>query len=186
MTMTPTIVDDVSIFCDILGEIADAGKIVPLEELAARVTIDIMGHVVLDHDLNSQRTKNELVEAFRHAIDWTPSFITSNPLVSLNPLRPIMQRYYAKKMDDYIARVLDNRYAASNGQPEVTKGRKPAIDLAVDEYARQQEDANMEKSSHGMDKEFKRVVLDQMRTFIFAGEWYALFDSMYADDDYRT
>ncbi|KAL3419819.1 P450 monooxygenase [Phlyctema vagabunda] len=168
MTQVPSIVEDTSVFFDVLGEIADFKKIVPLEEYAARVTIDIMGHIVLDHDLNSQRTKNPFVEAFRGSISWTPSVIATNPLVQLNLFRPFMQRLYAKRMDSYLEKVLDDRYANRGDVPKIRKGRKPAIDLALDEYALQK-GFGVSGSARKIDKAFKRVALDQMRTFLFAG-----------------
>jgi cytochrome P450 len=127
-----------------------------------------MGHVVLDHDLNSQTEKNELVEAFRKQISWTPSAVSTNPFVGFNPLRPFMQIYYGRKMNNYLEKVLDDRYANTGRQSSKSR-RKPAIDLALDEYAVQQEQENVARRTQGIDKEFKSVAIDQMRTFLFAG-----------------
>jgi cytochrome P450 len=95
MTLVPTIVDDATIYYQIIGDHADSGEVRPIEAALAYLTIDIMGHVVLDLSLNSQTEKNEFVEAFRKQISWTPSAVSTNPFVGFYPLRPFMYRYYA-------------------------------------------------------------------------------------------
>jgi cytochrome P450 len=169
MTLVPSIVDDTMIFCEVLGEHADSGEVRPIETAAAHLTIDIMGHIILDIDLNSQREQNELVEAFRNQISWTPSNTTLNPFEGFNPIRPFMHKYYESKMNNYLERVLDDRYATSATRDTIKSRCKPAIDLALDEYSRQQDEDNVIKSTKGIDKAFKTVAIDQMKTFIFAG-----------------
>jgi cytochrome P450 len=48
MTLVPSIVDDTMIFYEVLGEHADSGEVRPIETAAAHLTIDIMGHIILD------------------------------------------------------------------------------------------------------------------------------------------
>lgn len=168
ITLVPTIVDDTAVYCQVLRDHADSGEVRPIEDALAHLTIDIMGHIVLDHDLNSQTEKNELVEAFRKQISWTPSAVSTNPFVGFNPLRPFAHVYYGRKMSKYLEKILDDRYANTERQ-SIKSRRKPAIDLALDEYTRQQEEENVAKSAQGIDKEFKSVAIDQMRSFLFAG-----------------
>lgn len=164
----PSLVDEVEIFRDVLGKLADTGEVYPIEEAAAFLTIDIMGHVVLDISLNSQTMKSELVEYFRNSISWTPKIVATNPLVNLNPLGPIMRKYYEWKMDGYLNQVLDIRFAEKEGS--ATKGKKkPVIDTALDEYILQQEEDNVALGDRGLDQTFKQVSIDQMKTFLFAG-----------------
>ncbi|PMD48855.1 cytochrome P450 [Hyaloscypha variabilis F] len=168
MTLIPTIVDDALIYHQIIGEHADSGEVRPIEETLARLMIDIMGHVVLDLSFDSLTTKNEFVSAFRSQISWTPSAVSTNPFVNLNPLRPFMHRYYTRKMNNYLEKVLDDRFAKSN-RNTVRSRRKPAIDLALDEYTQQQKEGGVESSERGIDKAFKANAIDQMKSFIFAG-----------------
>ncbi|KAE9376613.1 cytochrome P450 [Stipitochalara longipes BDJ] len=168
MTLVPTIVDDALIYRQVIGEHADSGEVLPVEEALARLMIDIIGHIVLDFSLNSQTQKNEFVEAFRSQISWTPSAVSTNPFVNLNPLRPFMHRYYTRRMNSYLEKVLDDRFANSNPDP-VKSRRKPAIDLALDEYTQQQKEEDIARSDHGIDKAFKANAIDQMKSFIFAG-----------------
>ncbi|RFU32546.1 hypothetical protein B7463_g3778, partial [Scytalidium lignicola] len=166
-TLIPSIVDDTNIFVQTLNKHADADEVFPIEEDAAHLTIDIMGHIVLDHDLHAQTGKNELVECFRKTINWTPPAATINPLTGLNPLRPIMYKYYAWKMNSYLDNVLEARFRSKSDR-EITKGkRKPAIDLALDEYEAQQKERGLEVT--GLDAAFKSTSIDQMKTFLFAG-----------------
>jgi cytochrome P450 len=168
MTLVATLVDEALVYRQIIGEHADSGEVRPIEEALAYLMIEVMGHVVLDVSLNCQTRKNEFVEAFRKQISWTPSPVSTNPFVGLNPLRPFMHRYYARKMNAYIEKVLDNRFAKSAQNASKSRG-KPAIDLALDEYIQQQKEENVMRSAQGIDRAFKTDAIDQMKTFIFAG-----------------
>jgi cytochrome P450 len=168
ITLVPGIVDDSVIFGERLAEMANSGEIFLLEEMAARVTVDIIGKVVLDVNLNSQRTDNELVSSFRSQVNWTRPVADLNPFASLNLLRPIMNWYYGRKMDRYIERVLDERFASRDGRAPKGK-RKPVIDLALDQYEIVQLEQGISTAQSGIDKAFKKSAVDQMKTFIFAG-----------------
>lgn len=88
MTLVPSIVDDTAIFVQKFGEMADSGEVKPIEELLARLTIDIMGHIILDHDLNSQASENKMVTAFRKQVYWTPLPFSRRWMLSMNlPMR---------------------------------------------------------------------------------------------------
>lgn len=168
MTLVPTIVDDALIYRHNIGEHADSGEVRPIENALALLTIDIMGHVVLDLSFKAQTEHNEFVDAFRSQIAWTKSAMTTNPFINLNPLRPFMHKYYTRRMDNYLEKVLDDRFANSK-RDSVKSRRKPAIDLALDEYTQQQKEENVVRSARGIDKAFKSDAIDQMKTFIFAG-----------------
>ena len=47
MTLLPYMVDMTGIFCDKLREVAKTGQVIEMEEYAAKLTIDIMGKIVL-------------------------------------------------------------------------------------------------------------------------------------------
>ena len=171
MTLIPSIVDDVLIFCNVLDGLAKSGRVTPIEDKLARLTIDIMGHIVLDHDLNSQTGENELVSAFRKAVHWTPHPIATHPILNLNPVRAFAHWYYARVMDNYIKRVIQERLALRSsdsvgGENEKRNGRRPAIDLAVDEYLQGDQG---QASVDSVDETFQQLAIDQMKTFIFAG-----------------
>jgi cytochrome P450 len=72
-------------------------------------------------------------------------------------------------MSNYLERVLGDRYATIATRDTLKSRRKPAIDLALDEYRGQQDEDNVIKSTKGIDKSFKVLAIDQMKSFIFAG-----------------
>lgn len=47
MSLAPSMVDSLVVFREILGEIADSGRMCRLEEIATRLTFDIIGNVSL-------------------------------------------------------------------------------------------------------------------------------------------
>ncbi|KAL2070212.1 hypothetical protein VTL71DRAFT_13238 [Oculimacula yallundae] len=168
MTLVPGIVDDTTIFLGVLNSLAESGEVKPLDDALARLTIDIMGHVVLDHDLNSQKSENEMVEGFRGSVRWSPATVTTNPFSNMNPLMPIAHRYYTRITDNYIKKVIKQRLAirsAGTGDSLKSSGRRPAIDLAVDEYLITGDDGK----AGVIDEQFLQVATDQMKTFLFAG-----------------
>lgn len=163
-TLIPMIVDDVLIFHTILSELADKGEVTQIEEPLTRLTVDIMGHVILEHDLNSQRSENDLVNAFRSAVEWTPPATKVNPILNLNPRRKFWHWWYARKMDNYLKKVIQDRLAqrTEEATDEKKSKKRPAVDLAIDEYLLAEGDG---KASN----EFLQVAIDQIKTFLFAG-----------------
>lgn len=167
MTLVPTIVDDTKIFSKRLSRVAETKEVVQLEHMTGHLTIDIMGHVILDHDLNSQTGQNRLVDAFRQAISWTPASKTINPFAGFNPIRPLAHWYWTRVMDGYLSRVIEERYEMlKNGL--LDKSRKCAIDLALAEYSRQPEEKN-DLQHQKIDRAFMQIIIDGMKTFLFAG-----------------
>ncbi|RJE23812.1 Cytochrome P450 [Aspergillus sclerotialis] len=125
MTLVPMMVDHILVFSERLNDIAERQVVCQMEDLATKLTVDVIGRVVLDVELNSQTGDNELVEAFRKSMTWIPNGQQFN----LNPLRPVMQKYYEGRMDDYIRRVLRMRYKGKEKRMS-----RNLIDLALDMY----------------------------------------------------
>jgi cytochrome P450 len=171
-TLVPNIVDDTQIFCGILADLSESQKVTPIDDLLANLTIDIMGHIVLDHDLKSQTTGNELVEAFRNAVYWTPNSKLIHPIFNLNLVRVFAQWYHARRMNNYIRKVIRERLALRNtraGETNVKPSRRPAIDLAIDTYLLSDKSDEETSAQSIGSEEFEQVCIDQMKTFLFAG-----------------
>jgi len=170
MTLIPSIVDDAVTFRANIEKASESGDMIFLEEFAALFAFDVIGHTILDHDLKAQLRPNELVESFRQVVKWTPAATDVNPFADFNPLRQFMYIYYRRKMDKYIGSILDERYAhRSNVDRDSLRGkRKPGIDLALDEYIEQQQEAG-ETVLKGLDPQFKALAIDSMKTFLHAG-----------------
>ncbi|KAK9369472.1 cytochrome P450 71B25 protein [Lipomyces kononenkoae] len=166
LTQTDVIVDYTQIFCKILSKHAENGEMFQMEDAATRLTIDIIGRVALDTDLHAQISDNELVNAFRHSMAWTPKTGHWNPFLNTNPVRPVLTWWYKRKMDHYLGNVIDRRFASQRYAGPHNKS-KHIIDLALDEYCKQ--NAGSAQMLAGPDKHFKKAVIDNMKTFLFAG-----------------
>jgi cytochrome P450 len=173
MTLVPGIVEDGLNFRQVLSKHADSGEILQIEPVARLLAIDVMGRIVLDHPLKSLVSKNELASAFLGAVTVTPNIDNPFALSRINPVLHFKRRYYGRKMNKYLEVVLDNRLKARNSAGEnalgVKKGRKPVIDLALDEYIAQQKEEGRPGRVSQFDKDFKSFAIDQMKTFLMAG-----------------
>jgi cytochrome P450 len=132
-----------------------------------------MGRIVLDHPLNPLGSKNELASAFLHAVTISPNIDNPFVLSRLNPILHFKRRYYERKMNKYLEKVLNDRLKARNAAGESAfggkNGRNPVIDLALDEYIAQQMEEGRPGSVSQSDRDFKMFAIDQMKTFLLAG-----------------
>jgi cytochrome P450 len=67
-------------------------------------------------------------------------------------------------MDGYISKVLDQRFATRHER----KKEKLVIDLALETYLKEQTNTNIEHAET-LDPTFKRIAVNQIKMFIFAG-----------------
>ena len=167
MTLVPTIVDECDIFCDILRSHATNNDVFRMERDTTKLTVDIIGKVVLDLPLNSQRGPNELVDAFMSQVRWAKIGAQFNPIELIDvPIRKAMQAYNNWKMDRYIGKRLDERFSTREGRGK----SKAIIDLALEAYLKEVKGASGDLSTvKKMDPEFKLAATSNMKTFIFAG-----------------
>ncbi|KAI9894092.1 MAG: hypothetical protein M1814_004862 [Vezdaea aestivalis] len=168
MTLMDGMVDDTVTFCGKLTKHAENKELFKLEEATTRLTVDIIGRVVLDYHLDCQNTDNEFLTCFRKTVLWTPRAYEMNPFVIYSPVAKFYKWWYGRRMNRYVADILDQRYLSQKGISTKSR-RKPAIDLALDEFRKQQKEANKPEDVGGTDPIFKSAVQDQMKTFIFAG-----------------
>lgn len=141
-----------------------------------------MAHVVLDHSLNSMTQENELVDCFRTLGKWTAGSTDINPFAPYNPIMWWVQYYYSRKMTRILGGILEDRFATKNSSESynsrtmvTSKRGKPAIDLALDEYAKEVtttnggDDGVGRDRTGGIDSTFKTTAIDSMKSFLFAG-----------------
>ncbi len=180
MTLVPYIVDAAVVFGDVLREKAKTGEVFEMEEIATRLTVDIIGKVTLDVDLNSQRSEHRIVTAFRKQVAMMPVTTPGNPFSGLMATYFNAPRvwYNMRKLDSYIGEAVDQRYTkhSADKKPrsseEGKKRNRFAIDLALDTYEREFQDSSKKAGSSrngGMDPAFRSYAIDQIKTFIFAG-----------------
>ena len=121
MTLVPSIVDHSIVFTDKLAEHAKMGEVFRLEEDATRLTGEIIGNVVLDLQLGTQRGENEMITAFREQVHLVPNEGAADPFKMWYPTGIYRRWRNNRIMDAYIGKVLDERFAKqgveSNGAP---------------------------------------------------------------------
>ncbi|KAL8963213.1 MAG: hypothetical protein Q9183_005040, partial [Haloplaca sp. 2 TL-2023] len=167
MSLVSGMVADTLLFINTLADHAANGTIFKLEDAATRLTVDIIGKVVLDMPLNAQTTENKLVKAFRDQVQLLPVPNDINLFRIYNPVTPLKQLINSRIMNTYLDHLLEQRFA--NRQQEekakATKRAKPIIDLALDTYL----DESQQKRGSSLPPAFKRSAIDQFKTFLFAG-----------------
>jgi hypothetical protein len=142
----------------------------------------VIGKVICDHDFKSLTTDNEFVSTMRNVLSWLVNPQSLNPLHVYNPLRPLWLRYYKSKMDRYIGKILDERFAIRDANQTKKARKKTGIDLALEEYAKQNGQEN-DAQHVGMDAEFRKAAIHNLLILLFAGHdttastlcyWYVL------------
>lgn len=122
--------------------------------------------------LNSQRSSNELVDAFRTQLHFLSSSNTwSNPFAGINPIHQYSIYKNSRVIDRCIGDELDRRFAQSD--PLQFQARKKSmLDVALDTYNTEIRGLDMGSKStttRTMDASFRQSAIDQIRTFVFAG-----------------
>lgn len=145
------IVDHTQVYCQVLADAAQKQEICQLERTAAKLTVDIIGKVVLDHNFNSQLESNEFVEAFRSSMTW---FAGSGP--NINPIRWYMQRRYKGIMDRYVKRILREHFH-QRAKTDISK--KSLTALALKAYMEE-----THRAVNTVDAEFEQFIADKLVT----------------------
>ncbi|KAH9863977.1 hypothetical protein J1614_009910 [Plenodomus biglobosus] len=168
MNHVPFIVDCCEVFGDKLR--ANAGKTVfSLDDYATRLTFDVIMKVTLDADINYQRSDHILPTAINTITRWHSFW---DPRILMNPLRPIIQKYYGRKMVNYIQKELQRRFEELKAERSSTADAKPkrplsVISLALESYFAENEENIQEKAT--LNKDFAAIVVNHIRLFLFAG-----------------
>jgi cytochrome P450 len=151
------------VFADILKEKAKNRELFRLEPLTTRLTVDIIGKVVLDTEFGSQKGSNEFVDTLVNQISWQRVGGEIN-LSNFDLRRPLIMKYNTWKMNRYVARLLEDRFATRSERGKT----KCIIDLALDAYLKENKTV-AEAKSMKLDPEFKKAAISNMKAFTFAG-----------------
>lgn len=120
--------------------------------------------------MHAQASENDFVSAFRNQLTWLLQSNELNPFVLFNPMRPIVFQYNKWRMDRLVRKTLEQRFSSrpdnEAANSRVTKRGRPIIDLALDAY---HEEKGVKHTTTGIDATFKRLAIDQIKTFMFAG-----------------
>jgi hypothetical protein len=104
----------------------------------------------------------------RKTLSWMPDFQSLNPFHTYHPLRPFFWMYYKGKMDRYIGKVLDERFAVRDAKQPKKSRKKTAIDLALEEYSKEN-GQDLDVADVTMDAEFRKAAIDNLLILLFAG-----------------
>ncbi|KAI4256250.1 MAG: hypothetical protein L6R42_006327 [Xanthoria sp. 1 TBL-2021] len=166
MSLVGGMVSDTVRFTGILSEYAAKEKVFELEEAVTRLTVDIIGNVVLDMSLEAQTSENELVKAFRDQLQWMPLPNDINLFRKYNPMKWFVYRANSRIMNRYLDKLLEQRFADRQQEEKVNSKRsKPIIDLALDTYLKE----TGQTGGSALPWQFKRSAIDHFKTFLFAG-----------------
>ncbi|KAL8809789.1 MAG: hypothetical protein Q9223_002882 [Gallowayella weberi] len=166
MSLVGSMVSDTIRFTEILSEYAVEGRVFELEDAATRLTVDIIGSVVLDMSLRAQTSENELLKALRDQLKWMPLHRDLNLFREYNPMKFIVYRKNTRIMNRYLDKLLEQRFETRQREEmTASKRSKPIIDLALDTYLKE----TGQSGASALPKQFKRSAIDQFKTFLFAG-----------------
>lgn len=167
-SQVPTIVKCAEAFTRILDDHATKNQVFRMEEETTKITIDVIGRVVCDHDFKTLTTDNEFLDTMRKTLSWMPNMQSVDPWHRNHPLRPFVWKYYKRKMDEYIGRILDERFAVRETSQQKKVKQKTGIDLALEAYFKEiGNDDDVQNLS--MDAEFRRFAIDNLLVLLFAG-----------------
>ncbi|KAL8902849.1 MAG: hypothetical protein Q9207_004338 [Kuettlingeria erythrocarpa] len=128
--------------------------------------MDIIGRVVMNAQLGSQVQSNPLVDGLRMQVKWCTFGVDINPFKRYNPLRPIVHWYNSRRMNRYVTRVIDSRFAElSSSQGHPGQANKSIVDLVLTTYLSD----NASSKLPVMDETFKRFTMNQIKLFLFSG-----------------
>ncbi|KAF2795515.1 cytochrome P450 [Melanomma pulvis-pyrius CBS 109.77] len=168
MDQVPAIVDCVQEYANILDQHATKNDVFRLEEEATKITVDVIGKVVCDHDFKSLTTNNAFLDVMRKTLSWMPDSQSLNPFHQHHPLRPLYWKYYKSQMDTYVGKILDERFSMRDANHSKKMRKKTSIDLALEEYFKESgKDADSRTAT--MDAEFRQYAIDNLLILIFAG-----------------
>merc|ERR1711939_415493 len=159
----PIIIRDVCTYRHILRRRARVGDIFPLELVTLSMSMDIIGRVVMDHELGCQFRPNQFTTALINQLAWCDAGIHSNPLQYFNFIRPLMLRYNTWRMNTYIDPYIKKNYLT------IDQGlsKRQQADLMGRAYLRDNKpSASM---SEKVDPQFFEFMRAQIKLFMQAG-----------------
>ena len=99
-------------------------------------------------------------------VRWLTFGADVNPITRYNPIRPLVHWYNLRRMNKYVSREVDNRFAELRAQGDHSvKGTKSIIDLVLTTDMA----GNVGSKAQAMDITFKKFTMSQIKLFLFSG-----------------
>lgn len=114
--------------------------------------------------LKAQQGYNPLVDSLESQVAWHLTNREADPLQYLNFMRPLVQWWNGRKMDQYVGKELDKRYQEYKADLHDVRS-KSVIDMVLQAYM-----ADPSAPKKEMDKNFRAFATRQIRLFAFAGQ----------------
>ncbi|MCJ1311863.1 hypothetical protein MMC25_005536 [Agyrium rufum] len=178
LSLVPDMVDETAVYCETLAGLAQKGEMFYLDPVTLRFTIDVIGKTILNARLGAQRGYNALADCMLNQIRWHQNNAETNPLEYLNLVRRAVHWRNGRRMDDYIGKELDKRYAEYKSDPE-SKRTKAIIDLVLQAYLSEGSATTKTTTttttkttttkSGKLDPKFRAFAICQIRLFVFLG-----------------
>jgi len=186
MNMADFIVDASLAFCQVMREKAETGELFQLEEYATRLTIDVIGRVSLDMDIQAQKRIHPIVKYFRERLLLMPPATAVFPWQSVDLTRPFRLWWNGRHLNNAISKELDaiivrRGQAFLDEQKGLAKSfkTKSIIDLALATWEKEilsvdgaSSDSKAPKritEPSQLPRQLRQDLIDQIKTFFFAG-----------------
>lgn len=89
-----------------------------------------------------------------------------NPFASYNPVRPLVHWYNSRRMNKYVTRIVDQRFAElQNEHNEHNKASKSILDLVLTAHLSE----NVASKAQPLDLAFRSFTTNQVKLFLFSG-----------------
>ncbi|KAL8668003.1 MAG: hypothetical protein Q9168_007127 [Polycauliona sp. 1 TL-2023] len=166
MSLTRGIVEETEQFCKNLETLAKNRDLFRMKDLTDNLTMDVIGKIVMNEQLNSQTRSNPLVNGLRMQAIWLTFGADINPFARFNPIRPLVHWYNSRRMNNYLTRIVDSRFCKLRAREgEVQTASKSIIDLVLTTYL-----SDYRPKDHDeMDKTFKNFTISQIKLFLVSG-----------------
>ncbi|KAF2656385.1 cytochrome P450 [Lophiostoma macrostomum CBS 122681] len=167
--LAPTIVTEVTVFCDLLRRHAISHELFQLETLTMNLAFDIISAVVLDVRTCHQTTPNPIAIFLRRQINWTSYGTTLNPFKRYTTIRPLVQWVNGLMMDRHIATEIDakfrERITGTGDTSGASKQSRSIMSLLMDDLLEE----NKSWDHRQINKALRELIIPHLRLFLFAG-----------------
>jgi cytochrome P450 len=174
MTLVPYIVDATLVFCDVMREKATSKENFELEEYATRLTMDVIGRVVLDTDLSAQRRTHPIVNVFRRRVSLMPPASALFPWQGIDLRRPFRLWWNGRMLDRLLGEELDRKIRQqAETDDRSNESKRSIIDMALRSF---ESETDKNGRINGrivhpsmLPRSVRRDIIDSLKTFVFAG-----------------
>ncbi|KAK7740261.1 hypothetical protein SLS63_001461 [Diaporthe eres] len=167
MSLVPAFLEEIQVFRDWLGDVAETGQVVQLEAKAMRATGDIIGRATLGQRLHCQNGNNPFFESLKDAISWIiADHSPPSILKSMHPLRRFHLWNSNRIMKNYVKPRIERGVAEHAQDKGNSAGPKTILSLAIKSYVNEVQGIS---GIAEVDPAFVEIAVSQIKIFMLAG-----------------